>query len=243
MNIFDRNILILGIPGFLALFSANFVSDIPTIRDSQLPFVYFVLSVLSLSVPLGVSFIIAKIRKKIFVLDVLIRNTYFLSSTLVLSIVVGFLFGVLHTTDAISESLRSVFGKDVVQIYSHNELVRELFSRAYRDDFPDGRLGFLPSSKFKHANLYVKISLNDGSVIYEGVVNKFFSGTDQPQAYLSPACEYSQAEMKIVQGPGVWINLTEATDIQFIDSRCSSCSTLHEKLRGRDGGKSCPYLD
>lgn len=241
MKFLDKNVLLLALPGFISLFSANFISDMPEVRDSQLPFVYFILSAISLSIPFGLSYLIIKLRKRSILLNDLLKNAYFLLATLIFSIVVGFGFGVLHTTDAMSATLRNVFGKNVVQIFSHNELVRELFSRAYSDDFPDGRFNLLPPMQFDHSNRYARFSLADGKIVYEGVVEKFFSGSDQPQVYISPACTIHESKIAIVQGPGVWINLTKATDIQFIDGRCSACATKHEELMGREGGKLCPY--
>ncbi len=241
MNFLDRKVLLLAVPGFVALFAANFVSDMPTIRDSQLPFVYFILSIFSLSVPFGLSYLVIKYRKKSIALSDLLNNGHFLAGTFLFSIVVGFCFGVLHTTDAASATLRKIFGKDYVPIFSHNELIRELFSRAYRDDFPDGRFGIVSAEKFDFPNRYVRISVSDGKIHYEGVVEKFFSGSDLPQVYLSPACSVGAQGVAVIQGPGVWINLSKATDIQFIDSRCSECATKYEEVAGRVGGKECPY--
>lgn len=249
MNLPDKNLYLLALPGFVALFSANFVSDMPQIRDSQLPFVYFILSVFSLLPPICMTYLVTFIRKKAVSFKQLLSNAYFLLGTFVFSIIIGFSFGVMHTTDIVSSTLRNIFGKDIVPIYSHNELVRELFSRAYSTKYtfpdgrfpPDGKNGILPTDKFDHASRYARFSFSKGGVAYEGIVNKFFSGTDKPQAYISPACMINGNEVEIVQGPGVWINLASASTIQFIDARCSLCATKHEELNGREGGKTCPY--
>lgn len=241
MNFLDKRLYLFAVPGFIAYFSANFVSDMPNVRESQLPFIYFVLSVLSLLPPICVTFLVLRHRKLTVQFRDLMMNVKFVSITFVFSIVIGFGFGVLHTTDVMSAGLRSIFGKDIIPIFSHNELVRELFSRAYSNDFPDGRLEILPAKKFDHSNRYVRISLSGGKKSYEGVVEKFFSGADKPQVYISPACSVVGNNVEVIQGPGVWVNLTNSTDIQFLDGRCSACATKHEELMERVGGQFCPY--
>ena len=240
-DLLNKKTLILAIPGFVALFAANFVSDMPTIRDSQLPFVYILLSLISLSIPLVAIQIYRKFSGKILSIDKILSNFYFLSATFLFSIFVGFSFGVLHTTDSVSSSLRSIFGKDIVPISSHNELVRELFSRAYSSDFPDGRFGILPAERFDFPNRYARITIDGANVVYEGVITQFFSGNDTPQVYLSPSCKLTAARIDIIKGPGTWVNLNKVESIDFVDARCSGCSAKHEEIAGRVGGKNCPY--
>lgn len=106
MNFFDKRLVLLAVPGFIALFTANFLSDMPTIRDSQLPFVYFILSLIILGPPFLVSILVLKISKHSMGLSDLLQNYYFGASTVLFSIFVGFGFGVLNTTDVVSKYLR-----------------------------------------------------------------------------------------------------------------------------------------
>ncbi len=250
MDFRNPYLLFLAVPGFVALFAANFVSDFPEIRDSQLPFVYFILSVFSLAPPMFVAWAWAKYTKTQLSLHSVLRSGVFILSTSAFALVVGLIVGITHTTDILSRSLRAVIGQDIIPIYSHNELVRELFSRMSSEQFLDGRFsaarsdpwGILPRKPFNANNRYARIAMNDMEGAYEGVVVAYHSGTDTPQVYLSPACRIAKNDdLTVVQGAGVWLNLERAISVEIIDARCAPCATAHETLNGRVGGKHCPY--
>ncbi len=244
-------LLLLAIPGFIALFAANFVSDFPYIRDAHLPFVYFLLSVLSLAPPLCIAWGWLHVSRRSMTLKTLLRGAPFVISTAIFSLALGLGIGMLHTNDVVSNALRTVFGKNLVPIYSHDELVRELFSRMDSPQFLDGRFssgpsdsgGILPRDPFGFSsNRYARISLQNVNVYYEGKVIAFHSGTDTPQVYLSPACRTDpKGDVSVVEGSGVWLSLESVNFIEIIDDVCSACATRHEELNGRVGGENCPY--
>jgi len=172
MDFKNPYIILLAVPGFIALFAANFVSDFPQIRDSQLPFVYFLLSVISLGPPFLFIWCWAKWTGVRIEFSQIIRNGAFLLSTILFSLGVGLSVGILHTTDVISHSLRSAFGRDIIPKYSHDELVREIFSRLSSERFPDGRFtddpndshGILPRKPFDANNRYVRVGIETMAV-------------------------------------------------------------------------------
>jgi hypothetical protein len=251
MDFKNPYLLLLAVPGFIALFAANFVSDFPAIRDSQLPFVYFIFSILSLAPPLCIVWGWLYLSGRSTSLKSVLGNASFIISTALFSLALGLSVGMLHTNDIVSNALRDVFGKNLVPIYSHDELVRELFSRMDSPQFLDGRFsseasdsgGILPRDPFGlSSNRYARISLQNVDVTYEGKVIAFHSGTDTPQVYLSPACRMSpDGNISVVQGSGVWLSLESVNFVEIIDDVCSACATRHEELNGRVGGENCPY--
>ena len=232
----DRGWLYL-IPGFLALFVASFVSDFPEIRDTQLPIVYISLTFISAIIPFIVVHLVLRFRKKVITIDYLQRSPWFISSVFFCSIGVGLLFGILHTTDVVSHSLRELIGKRLISVVSHDELVRELFSRSYSGGFPDGRVDFNSNTP----SLYLRIAFEKDSKIYEGVAENWYGGKTRPQIYLSPACRIESSVAIPVHGPGVWLDLKGVQDIQFIDDGCSICSTSLERAAGRTPNPKCSY--
>ena len=225
------------IPGFIGLFVAGFVSDFPIVRDSQLPIVYVSITFISAIIPLLVAHLVLRRQGKTKTFDALTRWPAFIASVFASSIVVGLLFGILHTTDGLSHGLRHLFGKDLMPVVSHSELVRELFSRSYSGGFPDGR----PYFRSKTRSLYARVAFNEDKKIYEGVVEHLYGGETRPQVFLSPACRIDKAVAIPVQGPGVWLDMANVEDIQFIDDVCSICAAKLEIVAGKTPPDICDY--
>jgi|GEM_PF-6445399 len=239
-NLGEHRWLIFVLPGFIALFVAGFISDFPRIRDVQLPIVYVALTFLSVSIPLFIAQVYGRLLKKEYNINNLLRAPRFVAGVFLCSFVIGFIFGIAHTTDYISRALRNVFGNDIVLISSHSELIRVLFKNAYNEKFLDGQPNVGRDLK-RRKNRYARFSFSDDRKDYEGVIASFFSGEEKPQVYLSPACKISKNGVSIVKGPGVWLNLERVEDIQFIYSVCSECASALEVAAGKKPSTNCPF--
>ncbi|UVK38742.1 hypothetical protein LHFGNBLO_000020 [Mesorhizobium sp. AR10] len=239
----DQRWLIYVLPGFIALFVASFISDFPQIRDSQLPIVYIALTAMSVAIPLLAVHIYGKLRGIPFEFDSTIRSPMVLSAIFFSSVVLGFVFGVAHTTDYVSRGLRGVFGKDIVLTSSHSELIKVLFKNAYNEKFTDGQPHLDSKYKRNHTNRYAIFTFAGDRKSYEGVVAEFFGTNDKPQVYLSPACSIEKGDPIVVRGPGVWLNLEGLEDIQFVYSVCSKCASELELAAGNEPSKKCPFYN
>ncbi|KZM50044.1 hypothetical protein [Labrenzia sp. OB1] len=241
----DQKWIVYVLPGFLSLFVAGFVSDFPQIRDVLIPFVYVALTALSVIFPLAVTFVIAKISRRSIHLDELPSNGWFVTGVFLFSIVLGFVFGVAHSTDGVSNWLRQMLGKNVVLVSSHTEPVRLLLREAYQHDFVDEFDGvpaaYIPK---KERNIYTVVNYGAGETakIAHGVVHSYHSHTESPQAYLSPACTEESGKVTPIQGPGIWVNLTDVHSIEFVYQSCSSCAAAIKADTGNGELKSkCPF--
>ncbi len=241
----DQKWIVYVLPGFLSLFIAGFISDFPQIRDVLIPFVYVALTAISVIVPLSITFLYSITFKKKFVLDELPRNVWFVSGVFVFSVVLGFGFGIAHSTDGVSNWLRHLLGKNTVLISSHTEPIRLLFREAYQDTFVkefDGiPKAYIPS---KEKNIYVTImygSLKKKDIAH-GVVHSYHSHTESPQAYLSPACTEVNGSILPVAGPGLWVNLKHVQSVKFIYLSCSPCAEAIKLTTGHGNlKKDCPF--
>lgn len=238
MNFFgDNRWLVFVMPGFLALFVAMFVSDLPEIRDAFLPIIYVALTFLSVALPLGALHVYGKFRDKTYTLESALRIPSVLISIFTCSILIGLAFGIANTTDVVSQILRAAFGNDNVIVVSHSELNRLLFRNAGTDAFPDRQ----PHIEMQNHNLYVRFTFKGERATYEGSIGQYYGTGDKPQIYISPACRIEEGKMSLVQGPGAWLDLEEAEDIQFIYSSCSECAKMLELQAGKPAPKSCPF--
>lgn len=243
----DQKWIVYVLPGFLALFVAGFISDFPQIRDVLIPFVYVALTALSVLLPLVIAFFIAKLWKKRFNINSLANNGWFVTGVFLNSMFLGFLFGVAHSTDGVSNWLRQLMGKNVVLVSSHTEPIRLLFREAYQHNFVQEFDG-VPASYIptKERNIYVVVTYGegDGPRISHGVVHSYHSHSENPQAYLSPACTEEAGDVSPVAGPGMWINLANVQSVEFLYQSCSPCAaalkgdTGHGALSGQ-----CPFAD
>lgn len=241
----DQKWIVYVLPGFLALFVAGFISDFPEIRDVLIPFVYVALTGLSLIVPLGLTVLIAKFRRTPVYATDLPSNGWFVSGVFAFSILVGFAFGAAHSTDFVSTWLRSVLGKDAVLVSSHTEPLRLLMREAYQPNFVE-RFDGIPSTYVsnKEPNIFVAITtgVGENALVSHGVVHSFHSHSENPQAYLSPACQEVSSEVIPVRGPGLWVDLQDAQTIEFIYQACSPCAAA---LKAETGNgpliTSCPF--
>ncbi|WP_455270916.1 hypothetical protein [Rhizobium herbae] len=131
----DNRWLVFILPGFIALFVASFISDFPEVRESQLPIIYIALTALSVSIPLAVVHAYGVIFKVPYTWNDIIRSPYVLLGILASSIVLGFLFGVAHTTDYVSRGLRGIFGRDIVLTSSHSDPLHQVLKNSYNENF------------------------------------------------------------------------------------------------------------
>jgi hypothetical protein len=195
----DNRWLVVVLPGFFALFVAGFISDFPQVRDSQLPIVYVALTALSVAIPFGALHIYGRVRKKQFSVNLLLRKPAFVAGIFVTSVVLGFIFGILNTTDVVSRDLRAIFGKDIILTSSQSEVLKVLFKLSYSADFAeydgwpgkggsDGVTNFISDDLKRFRNRYVKVNFGEKRNSYEGVVTSFYEGSEKPQVYMSPAC-------------------------------------------------------
>ncbi|MDX0679882.1 hypothetical protein GOD41_30610 [Sinorhizobium medicae] len=235
----DHRWLVFVLPGFLALFVAQFVSDLPEISDTRLPVTYIALTFISVSVPFCWLHVYGRIRKKNYTVESAIRSPAFLGSVFAFSLLVGLAFGMAHTTDYASAALRSVLGANIVPVSSQAELKQNLFKTINRptDDFPDRQ----PYFQFADRNRYARFTFKEGRVSYEGSVGQYSGEGDGGQIYLSPGCIIENGTIAPVRGPGVWLNLDEVRDIQFVYSICSECALAIETAAGKQPPSLCPF--
>ena len=230
------------VPGFVALFVAGFISDFPTIGDAQLAVVYVTLTLVSGALPLLVFHMILRRRREQLEVAKIVWNPWFFCSVIVTAVVLGLVIGILYTTDRVSSSLRSIFGPQFIPVVSHSELMGELFTRAYGEGggtqgMWDGR----PYFRHNTSSHYIRIMFQGESVALEGVAEKWSGRKSKPQVYLSPACEVVRTTVKLIKGPGVWVNLEGVRQIQFVDDVCSPCATALEILAKKTPSTDCPY--
>ncbi|MDX8457281.1 hypothetical protein [Mesorhizobium humile] len=238
MNIFGENRwLVFVLPGFVALFVASFVSNLPEIPDSHLPIIYVALTTLSAVIPLGITHIYGIASGKKFELQSVLYSKYFVTSVFLCSLLLGLLFGIANSTDYFSAKLREVFGKDEILKASQSDLLSFLLKNAYNSKFVDGQ----PHVVDKDTNRYARIKLSNESFSYEGVVTQFSVDPDDTEIYLSPACTIKKGKATLIKGPGVWLNMKDSKEIQFIYSICSICAAQVEISAGLPAPDTCPF--
>lgn len=241
----DNRWIVFVLPGFIALFVAGFVSDFPEVRDVFIPFVYVALTAISVAVPLAGVAVVDIFRRGTIAYDKLHQTPWFVGATFATAIVIGFLFGLAHSTDVVSKILRDVFGKNSVLVSSHTEAIRLLFREAYRHDFIDEFDGIPPEYiSDKERQTYVEISYGEGAHTRKayGVVHSYFGGSERPQVYLSPACREIGGAVAPVKGPGLWVNLEQVIEVAFEYQACSRCAAALKADTGHGGlTTSCPF--
>lgn len=241
MSLFgEHRWLIFVLPGFFSLFVAMFISDLPEINDTRLPVVYIALTFVSVALPLGCLHLFGRITGKAYTIQSALRVPAFLAGVFVSSLVVGLLFGMANTTDVVSDYLRALFGNNLVTVSSHSELAQSLFQKINTpaERFPDRQ----PHFQYADTNLYTRFVFKEGNNSYEGAVGQYSGRSEkQQQVYLSPACLVEKGIVTPVAGPGVWLNLTDVREIQFIYSVCSECALVVEQAAGKPVPRSCPF--
>lgn len=229
--------LVFVLPGFIALFVAGFISDLPEIPDAHLPIIYAALTKLSTIIPLSVVHTYGVITKKSLEIGSIIYSKYIVASIFICAIFIGLLFGVAHSTDYLSEKLRSVFGETAILKSSQLELLYVMLKNAYNKKFVDAQ----PHVSNKDTNRYVRIIMPGNLKSYEGVVTQFSVGASERQIYLSPDCEVDGNTAELIHGPGVWLDVKNYNEIQFFYSVCSICAKQVEIAAGLKADFVCPF--
>ena len=232
------------IPGFIAIFVAGFISDFPTIQEAQLAITYVAVSILCAAVPLLVAQVILRRRGERIELARLVRRPWFSFSLVLTSVIFGFLLGILHNTDRVSSLLQAIFGPELITIVSHGELRAELFGRSYgkggaNQTMWDGR----PYFRRNTSSHYIRVVFRGEERAYEGVAEKWSGRRNNPEVYLSPACEVEGESVTVILGPGIWLSLDGVRRIQFIDDKCSLCATQIELEAGKRPKDACCYTN
>jgi hypothetical protein len=235
------------LPGFVALFVAGFISDLPEVRDVQLPVVYIALTTLSVLLPLAVVHVYGRRSGYSFPLDGLATSPKFVASVFMFSLLLGILFGVANTTDYVSRLLRSVFGKNLIMVSSQSEPFSLLLKTAGQADFADEHDGHpsknVPEEIQQFTTRYARFTFDkDGdATVYEGVVASFSERTERRQAYLTPACIIEGDTAIPIKGPGVWLNLEHIASVQFVYRSCSKCAAKLDQFANFKSELQCPF--
>jgi hypothetical protein len=230
----DKRWLVYVLPGFLALFVASFISDLPKISDAQLPITYIALTVLSVAIPIGVAHIYLRWRNESRTLSQVIQQPAVVSSTFVLSIIFGFLLGAFNNTDSVSEELRSVFGKDKVLTATHTGVLRYLFKKSQSPDLADlDGIPYLDRSFKEFRNRYMRFDFGSAHDSYEGVVTMYSGSDEKPQAFLSPVCVIKNGQVTPHIGTGIWLSLVKLENVQVLYNECSQCAAQIETMFDR----------
>lgn len=240
----DQRWLFFVLPGFIALFVASFVSDFPEIRDSQLPIIYVALTVCSVALPLVVVDLFGRITGEPFTFGGLLQSRKFIAAVFFCSVATGLLFGVAHTTNYVSDSLRALFGKDVIIKSSISELRQQIlqlssstqkFAEFDRQPYVD------PDTDKKWAQRYAVLHFSENLKSYEGYIAKYSATNEKPAVYLSPACYFSpEGEVIVVKGPGVWVDAEMATSIEILYETCSRCKLRIDEIFKKKSDRKCP---
>ena len=232
------------IPGFIAIFVAGFISDFPTIQEAQLAITYVTVSIFCAAVPLLVAQVILRNRGERVEMARLVRRPWFSFSLIMTSVIFGLLLGILHNTDRVSSLLQAIFGPELITIVSHGELRAELFGRSYgkggaNQTMWDGR----PYFQHNTSSHYIRVVFRGEGRAYEGVAEKWSGRRNNPEVYLSPACEVEGESVTVIRGPGTWLSLDGVRQIQFIDDKCSLCASQIEIEAGKALKHRCCYTN
>jgi hypothetical protein len=230
----DKRWLVYVLPGFLALFVASFISDLPKISDAQLPITYIALTFLSVAIPLGVTHVSLRRKNESRPLTEVIQRPSLISWTFILSVIFGFLFGAFNNTDIVSAMLRVVFGKNIVLTMTHTELLRYLFKKSQSPELADlDGMPHLNESLKRYRNRYMRLDFGSARDVYEGVVTAYYGSDERPQAFLSPVCIIKNGQAAPYIGTGIWVSLNKLQSVQVLYNECSPCAAQIETLFGR----------
>jgi hypothetical protein len=234
--------LVYVLPGFISLFVATFISDFPQIRDVQLPIVYVALTALSVVIPVGLLHIYGLLTRRSFVISGIEKRPGLVTAIFFTSIVLGFLFGIGHTTDVVSDNLRKFLGKNTILRSSMSPLRQQLLKLSYQKEFSeyDGQPN-IESTQKESTGRYALVLFSNVEKAYEGVVHSYSGVSESPEVYLSPACEKTPQGVVPIKGPGVWVNLTNAKSIEIIYDVCSACAKEIEIAAGKSADFVCPF--
>ncbi len=237
----DKRWLVYVLPGFLALFIASFISDLPKISDAQLPITYIALTFLSVAIPLGFAHVALRLRNESRSLTEVIQWPSVILSTFALSLIFGFLFGMFNNTDWISIRLRSVFGDDNVLTLTHTEPLRYLFKNSQSPVLADRDwMPYVKPELKKLDGRYMRFDFGGDRDMYEGVVTLYYASSEKPQAFLSPVCIIKNGQVTPYIGTGIWLSLEKLKSVQVLYKECSSCQLeIDKKFNGQQA--ACPY--
>jgi hypothetical protein len=229
----DKRWLVYVLPGFVSLFVASFISDLPKITDAQLPITYIALTFLSVAIPVGVADIYLRQRKQSRSLAEVIQQPIVVSSTFILSIIFGFLLGVFNNTDSVSEGLRSIFGKDKVLTATHTGVLPYLFKKSQLPELAnlDG-MPYLDRSFKEFRNRYMRFNFGSARDAYEGVATLYSASNEKPQVFLSPVCIIKNGQTTPHIGTGIWLSLDKLESVQVLYNECSPCAAQIETMFG-----------
>ena len=242
MKFISDGVWLFLIPGFIAIFVAGFISDFPAVHEAQLAISYVTVTTLCAAISLLAAHAVKRHRGERVELAQLVRRPWFALSLLVTSVVFGFLLGILHNTDRVSNMLQAIFGPELVTIVSHGQLRAELFGRSYgkggaNQPMWDGR----PCFAHNTSSHYIRVVFRDEARVYEGVAEKWSGRKDDPDVYLSPACEVEGETVTVIRGPGTWLNLEGVRQIQVIDDICSPCALQIQREERTPEPPPCCY--
>jgi hypothetical protein len=230
----DKRWLVYVLPGFLALFVASFISDLPKISDAQLPITYIALTFLCVAIPLGVSHVSLRLRNEARSLTEVIQRPIVVMWTFILAVIFGYLFGALNNTDSVSAALRKVFGKNNVLTLTHTEPLHYLFKKSQSQQLAelDGT-PYLDASFKEFATRYMRFEFESDREIYEGVVTLYNASSEKQQAFLSPVCIIKNGQATLNEGTGIWLSLEKLKSIKVLYYECSPCAAKIESMAGR----------
>lgn len=227
-------------PGFISIFLARSLSDLPGIRDFDLPIAYLCFSFVNCGLPLLLIHSINKLVDRDVDIKSALISPIFLIGSISMSAVTGIFFAILVSTDALPRFATRYVDEAMFPIDSYSEPLRYLLRQTNLAEFPDGR--FYPSPDERWINRYVRLSGVGDGLEFEGVPKLFHNWEQEPQVYLTPACVIRSGVMQLIYGPGVWVRLSEVSHMSVIDTPCSECALMLEESAGSISDRSyCHY--
>jgi hypothetical protein len=219
------NLVILLIPGFIALFVISLIVDIGGLKEFDIVFYGFMLTTVCWALSYPILWIFTKLSGKIIVWKP--TTPVFTSYMTILSVVLGILIGIGIQNDWFYAALRAIPGTDVINKRSFKRpmpflLFQNSTGKLRRDG--DGR----PGTGVKVTEAWVRVKLKQGGGTYDGWPEFYSSGSDPSELYLSPACQVQnpgESTEKVAKhkGPGVLIYEREILSVEFLDRPESAC--------------------
>jgi len=217
------NLIKVLIPGFIALFIISLVVDIGGLKEFDVVFYGFMLTVVCWALAYPTIWVFARLSGKTIIWEP--TSPVFTSYMTVLSVILGILIGIGIQNDWFYSALRTIPGTDTINKRSFKRplpflLFQNSTGRLKRDG--DGR----PGTKVTEA--WVRVRLKQGGGTYDGWPEFYSSGSDPSELYLSPACQVQNAgetteKVTKHKGPGILIYEREILSIEFLDRPESAC--------------------
>jgi hypothetical protein len=214
--------LFLLAPGFISVTIVGLLVDVGELSEFQITYYSLVLTILNLTIAIALLWIVGLFRKA----KAPWSSGTLLLWSLVISVVIGTVLGLLAEKDALFVTLRSLpITKELNKRSSTRPTILLLSqnSGGRLNKEGDGR-----PKDLKVTEAWALVTLKEGDRRYEGWPEFYGLGKDSAlEIYLSPACEIvtkaGKEKLQKIPGPGVIVYEDQIRSISLIDRACSPC--------------------